>query len=92
MENKIPTIEQVLNKIDFICREYNSYEYGLPMFEENVLKEMKQEIRNCIEMHVKAALEAALESIPCLGSSTDIPTYEEVETEVLNCYPENLIV
>ena len=37
--------------------------------------------------HVKQALEEALYSIPCLGSNTDIPTYEEVEKEVLNSYP-----
>lgn len=41
--------------------------------------------------HVKAALKEALESIPCLGSSTDIATYEEVEDAVLNAYPlENI--
>jgi len=43
------------------------------------------------KLHVNAALKEALESIPCLGSSSDIPTYEEVEEAVLNCYPENLI-
>lgn len=43
------------------------------------------------KLHVKAALKEALESIPCLGSSTDIATYEEVEQAVLNCYPENLV-
>lgn len=43
------------------------------------------------KIHVKAALKEALESIPCLGSSSDIATYEEVEQAVLNCYPENLI-
>lgn len=43
------------------------------------------------KLHVKAALEAALDSIPCLGSSTDIATYDEVEKEVLNAYPEELI-
>lgn len=43
------------------------------------------------KLHVKAALKEALESIPCLGSSSDIATYEEVEQAVLNCYPENLI-
>lgn len=37
--------------------------------------------------HVEAALKAALESIPCLGSSSDIATYDEVEKEVLNAYP-----
>jgi len=39
------------------------------------------------KLHVEAALEAALDSIPCLGSSSDIATYEEVEKEVLNSYP-----
>lgn len=39
------------------------------------------------QMHVEAALKEALESIPCLGSSSDIATYEEVEDEVLNAYP-----
>lgn len=43
------------------------------------------------KLHVEAALKEALESIPCLGSSTDIATYEEVEVEVLNSYPlENI--
>jgi hypothetical protein len=43
------------------------------------------------KLHVKAALQEALESIPCLGSSTDIPTYDEVETEVLSAYPSENI-
>ncbi len=38
------------------------------------------------KMHVQLALKEALESIPCLGSSTDIATYEEVEEAVLNAY------
>ena len=43
------------------------------------------------KLHVEAALKEALESIPCLGSSTDIATYEEVEEAVLNSYPlENI--
>lgn len=41
--------------------------------------------------HVKQALKEVLNNIPCLGSSTDIVTYEEVENEVLNAYPLNLI-
>lgn len=41
--------------------------------------------------HVEQALKDALESIPCLGSSTDIATYEEVEEAVLNAYPLDLI-
>ena len=44
------------------------------------------------KMHVQEALKQALESIPCLGSSTDIASYEEVEEAVLNSYPlENII-
>lgn len=38
------------------------------------------------KLHVKAALKEALESIPCLGSSSDIASYEEVEEAVLNAY------
>mgnify|MGYP007049917897 CR=1 FL=1 len=41
--------------------------------------------------HVQLALKEALESIPCLGSSTDIPTYKETAEAVLNSYPLNLI-
>jgi hypothetical protein len=39
------------------------------------------------KLHVEAALKEALESIPCLGSSSDIATYEEVEEAVLSSYP-----
>lgn len=43
------------------------------------------------KMHVQEVLKQALESIPCLGSSTDIPSIEEVEKAVLNAYPlENI--
>ena len=43
------------------------------------------------KMHVEEALKQALENIPCLGSSTDIASYEEVEKAILNCYPlENI--
>ena len=38
------------------------------------------------KMHVQEALKQALESIPCLGSSTDTASYEEVEEAVLNSY------
>ena len=38
-------------------------------------------------LHTEAALKAALDDIPCLGSSTDIASYEEVEEAVLNAYP-----
>jgi hypothetical protein len=39
------------------------------------------------KLHVTQALKEALESIPSLGSSTDIATYEEVEKAVLSSYP-----
>lgn len=39
------------------------------------------------KLHVKEALKSALENIPCIGSSTDIATYEEIEKAVLNAYP-----
>ena len=43
------------------------------------------------KLHVEKALKDALDSIPCLGSSSDIATYEEVEEAVLNSYPlENI--
>jgi hypothetical protein len=44
------------------------------------------------KLHVEAALKEALESIPCLGSSSDIATYEEVEEAVLNSYPLDNII
>lgn len=39
------------------------------------------------KLHVQEALKQAVNSIPCLGSSTDIPTVKEVEVAVLNSYP-----
>ena len=43
------------------------------------------------KMHVREALKQALESIPCLGSSTDIASYEEMKDAILNSYPlENI--
>lgn len=40
--------------------------------------------------HVKKALKAALEDCPA-GSSTDIPSYDEVKKAILNSYPLNKI-
>ena len=43
------------------------------------------------KMHVREALKQALESIPCLGSSTDIASYEDMKDAILNSYPlENI--
>ena len=59
------------------------------------LWEYEEDIKNLAikltRFHVKAALKEALESIPCIGSSTDIPSYEEVEKAVLNSYPSKNI-
>ena len=54
-------------------------------------RDIKHAMIEFAKLHVEAALKEALESIPCLGSSTDIATYEEVEDAVLNSYPlENI--
>lgn len=64
-------------------------EEWLKHFEENAYPGTP--ISECMiefaKMHVEAALREALESIPCLGSSSDIATYEEVRDAVLNAYP-----
>ena len=67
---KIPTAEEFKQQLDKANHSYTD-EYLMVEF---------------AKLHVQAALEEALESIPCLGSSTDIPSYEEVEDAVLNCY------
>ena len=76
--NKVQTAKEFIKG----CEYDGSY---IPVNE--VLRLMK----GFAELHVKAALREALDSIPCLGSSTDIPTNEEVEKEVLNAYPKELI-
>ncbi len=48
-------------------------------------------MRDFAKFHVQEALKEALNSIPCLGSSSDIATYEEVEEAVLNSYSLDLI-
>ncbi len=83
MENiKVPTAEEWLKQI-----------YNVNSSREVALggKSLTDKLIEFAKLHVNAALKEALESIPCLGSSSDIPTYEEVEEAVLNCYPENLI-
>ncbi len=51
------------------------------------LKDLSDFAIEFAKLHVEAALKEALESIPCLGSSSDIATYEEVKDAVLNSYP-----
>ena len=52
---------------------------------------VKEAMIEFAKMHVQEALKQAFDSIPCLGSSTDIPSIEEVEKAVLNAYPLDLI-
>jgi hypothetical protein len=50
-------------------------------------KDLENKLRiEFAKFHVKKALEEALDSIPCLGSSTDIASYEEVRDAVLSSY------
>ena len=61
-------------------------------FDEGNFNNVTDMLIEFAKMHVQEALKQALESIPCLGSSTDIANYEEVEEAVLNSYPlENII-
>ena len=79
---KIPTAEEVALQIEDIA-SYEELKNPI-VFASLVAIEFAR-------LHVEEALKEALESIPCLGSSTDIATYEEVEEAVLNAYPlENI--
>ena len=89
MENKIPTAKEFRIKQNLLpdlallrCTD------GIAL---NCNERVEKLMIEFAKLHVKAALKEALESIPCLGSSTDIATYDEVEKEVLNAYPEELI-
>jgi hypothetical protein len=74
----IITAEEFLEDFDYGNQELGT-DINYPMIERCMVEFAK--------IHVAAALNEALESIPCLGSSTDIATYEEVEEAVLNAYP-----
>ena len=41
---KINKIDNLLESLDAIVAYYNSYEYGLPLYDESVVEEM----RNCV--------------------------------------------
>lgn len=82
----MPTAEELFKKYSNLYQ----FEEGNPEYlidKEDFIAAIKE----FAQLHVKAALEAALESIPCLGSSTDIASYEDVEKQVLNAYPESNI-
>lgn len=81
---KIPTAEEFLMNRVYVTTD------GVEDVHDS-LQSVKDALIEFANMHVQAALKEALESIPCLGSSTDIATYEEVEDAVLNAYPLNNI-
>jgi len=78
--NTFIDMEKILTAKEFIENyiEENNHDSNIDV--EDALIEFAK-------LHVEAALKEALESIPCLGSSSDIATYEEVEDAVLNSYP-----
>ena len=88
IQNTIPpSIEDMIEVID----EKFHNENGYYLSETNPVEFAKTVAIEFAKLHVTQALKEALESIPCLGSSSDIATYEEVEDAVLNAYPLDLI-
>ena len=83
----IPTAEEFLQDHHQISHFYDDKTNNMVCFSDDVQKAMIE----FAKLHVETALKEALESIPCLGSSTDIATYEEVKDAVLNSYPLDLI-
>lgn len=69
--SKIPTAEE------FLINSVDQSRYGSDV--EGVMIQFAK-------FHVEAALKVALEDSPT-GSSTDIPTYEEMKNAILNAYP-----
>lgn len=67
-------------------------------FEDSITKEVYADyvspkiLIEFAKYHVEKALKEALDSIPCIGSSSDIATYEEIEDAVLNAYPLTYII
>ena len=82
-----PYIEDIIFEFDVLHHEENGYYLS----ETNPVEFAKTVAIEFAKLHVTQALKEALESIPCLGSSSDIATYKEVEDAVLNAYPLNSI-
>lgn len=76
--SKILTVEEFLLKDE----NYKKLHLNYP----KLSKAIQESMIEFAKLHVEAALKEALENIPCLGSSTDIASYEEVEEAVLNAY------
>lgn len=80
------TAEEIYkNYVDFDIVPFKNYN------EELIKNDTKLAMIKFAQYHVEQALKEALDSIPCLGSSTDIASYDEVEEAVLNAYPLNNI-
>lgn len=76
------TAEELFNKYKtYTALSGGYYEY---LIDDEGFKEALIEFA---KYHVEQSLKEALDSIPCLGSSTDIASYEEVESAVLSSYP-----
>jgi len=79
---------------ELLAYNLNTTENTVEYYRNHMIVTPKQALETMIEfakLHVAEALEEALESIPCLGSSTDIASYEEVKDAVLNAYDLNNI-
>ncbi len=89
---KIPTAKELYLKTSFPTLFENKRDEVELWFEtSNDAKEHIKVMIDFAKLHVEQALKEALESIPCLGSSSDIASYEEVRDDVLNSYPiENI--
>ncbi len=73
----IPTAEEFLKKEELVT-DINE--------QKAWLSNVKRYMIEFAKLHVEAALEAALEDSPH-GSSTDIPSYEDMKDAILNAYP-----
>lgn len=75
------TAEELFNNYkNYTALTEGHYEY---LVDEEDFKEALIEFA---KYHVQEALKEALDSVPCLGSSTDIASYEGVAEAVLNSY------
>ena len=77
MKKETPTAEEFLKREDLPTDMLSGDDINFAMIE-------------FAKMHVRLALENALEDSPT-GSSTDIPSYEDMKDAILNAYPEENI-
>lgn len=77
-------MKTILTAEEFLLKDNNYIDIATDY--PKLHKAIQESMIEFAKMHVQLALKEALESIPCLGSSSDIATYEEVEEAVLNAY------